>query len=187
MSIRVCLCVCLLTISCGPAFAQEGPAGASATKQHQWLQKFVGSWTVESKGSMGEGQPEMVSKGTIESTSLGGFWVMNRMTADFGGMGFTGVQTVGYDAAKKKYVGTWIDSTSGFMWKYEGFVDDSGKKLVLEATGPDMLDPAKMRLYRDSYEFKTSDDVITTSSMKKDDGTWTTFMTGVGKRVKAKK
>jgi len=167
--------------------AQDAPAATGRTDQHKWLQKFVGHWDVESKGSMGEGQPAMVSKGTIESESLGGFWVMNRMTADFGGMGFTGVQTVGYDPAKKKYVGTWVDSTGSFMWKYEGFVDDSGKKLILEATGPDMMNPEKTRLYRDSYEFVTNDEVITTSSMQKDDGSWSTFMTGRGKRVPAKK
>lgn len=174
-----------LTLLClvQTGFAQDTPSFPSAQDEHKWLQRFVGHWEVENSGSMGEGQPEMVTKGTIDSEMLGGFWIMNRMTADFGGIGFKGVQTVGYDADKKKYVGTWIDSTNGFMWKYEGFVDKSGRKLVLEATGPDMTAPGKMRQYRDSYEFKTDDLVITTSSMKNDDGTWNTFMKGTGKRV----
>ena len=165
------------------AMAQEMPQAPKPTKEHRWLQKFVGTWEVSSAGVAAEGQPAIQSTGKIESTRLGEFWVQNRMEAEFGpGMAFSGIQTVGYDAKKKKYIGTWIDSTNGFMWKYEGFV--KGEKLVLEATGPDMTNPEKTRLYRDSYEFTGENSMKVESSMQAEDGSWTVFMTGKGKRTK---
>lgn len=115
---------------------------------------------------------------------LGGFWVVNKMDAKMTGMTFRGIQTIGYDVEKKKYIGTWIDSTAGFMWKYEGTV--SGNKLTLEADGPDMSNPGKKAKYRDSYEFKTADKVIVKSEMQVN-GKWVTFMEGTGQRKKVEK
>lgn len=178
---RLILVICLLPICVCSVFAQEMP---EPTKHHKWLAKFVGQWDATSKGSMGDGQPAVESKGTMESKMLGGFWLTSTMKADVSGMPFTGVQTIGYSSKKRKYVGTWIDSMNDYMWQYEGFVDESGKKLVLEATGPDMMEPGKTRKYRDAYEFKTDDELKVTSSVENEDGSWTTFMEGTSKRVK---
>lgn len=164
--------------------AQDLPATSEVTSQHQFLKKFVGQWDVKSEGVMAEGQPPVAMTGTIDSNPLGEFWIISRMESKVAGMSFSGIQTLGYDQKKKKYVGTWIDTTGDFMWKYEGFVDDSGKKLILEATGPDMTKPGETRLYRDAYEFKDDNTLITTSSTRKDDGTWMTYMTGTGTRKK---
>ena len=167
------------------AVAQDASSSMpQPTKEHKWLEKFVGTWDAKSKGVMAEGQPPIESKGTIKCTMLGGFWVTNTMETNFGGMPFKGVQTIGYSTKKKKYVGTWVDMMSDYMWQYEGFVDAAGKKLVLEATGPDMIDPEKTRKYRDAYEFKSDDELIVTSSVQNDDGSWTTFMSGTSTRIK---
>lgn len=165
------------------ADAQDLPAASTVTKQHQFLKMFAGQWNVKSEGVMAEGQPAVPMSGKIDSQLLGDFWVVNRMKSEVAGMSFSGIQTVGFDSKKNKYVGTWIDTTADFMWKYEGFVDESGKKLILEATGPDMMNPAETRLYRDAYEFKDKNTIITTSSAQKDDGTWMTFMNGTATRV----
>ena len=79
---------------------------------------------------------------------------------------------------KKKYVGTWVDSMMNHMWRYEGHVDDTGKKLILVAEGPNFMAEGKLTRFRDSYEFKTPDTIIATSEMMSDDGKWFTFMTG---------
>jgi len=168
------------------ADAQALPELPKPTDEHKWLKKFVGHWEMTSKGVMGEGQPPVETKGTIKSEMLGGFWVVNTMTGDVAGMKFKGMQTVGYDTKKKKYVGTWVDSMNNYLWKYQGTVDKSGKKLVLEADGPDMVVPNKTTKYRDAYEFKSGDEMLVTSSMQKPDGKWMTFMTGTAKRKKSK-
>lgn len=181
----VTACILSVGISCFAAAAvQEGmPAMPKPTKEHEWLKKFIGHWETTSKGQAGAGAVMEVS-GTIDSQALGGFWVVNKMDARMQGMAFKGIQTLGYDAQKKKYIGTWIDTTAGFMWKYEGTV--VGNKLSLEADGPDMTTPGKMARYRDSYEFKTADHVIVKSEVKVN-GAWTTYMEGNGKRKKVVK
>jgi hypothetical protein len=47
----------------------------------------------------------------------------------------TAVWTVGYDPQKKKYVGTWVDSVTPYLWTYEGSLDASGRILTLETEG----------------------------------------------------
>ncbi len=151
-------------------------------KEHVWLQQFAGEWDSTSKSVATADHPAMQFSGKFESRMVGGFWVLNEMTADTGDVQFIGIQTIGYDEEKKKYVGTWIDSMMNHMWKYEGTLDDSGKKLSLLAEGPNMLKPGTTATYRDSYEFKSKDHIIATSEMKNEDGEWLTFMTGDLKR-----
>ena len=153
-------------------------------EEHKWLEKFVGEWESESKGSMGEGQPPMECKGSMSSRMLGGFWVVSDMKADMMGTTMQGVQTIGYDAEKKLYVGTWVDSMFGHMWHYEGQVDEKGTTLTLEAEGPNFMEAGKTTKFRDIYEFKSDDHIVATSKMQTSDGQWVTFMVGQVHRKK---
>jgi hypothetical protein len=162
----------------------EMPQMPKPTKEHEWLQKFVGQWKTQSKGVAAEGQPVIETQGTITSQMVGRFWVVNNIEATVSGMAYKGVQTIGYDVKKKKYVGTWIDTMNGFMWQYTGSVEKNGTKLVLEAIGPDMMDPKKTSRYRDAYEFKSNNEVVVTSSMLGPDDKWVTFMTGSSTKTK---
>lgn len=168
---------------CSSLAAQEQPEFPQPSKEHQWLEKFVGEWEVTSSGSMGPEQPAMECAGTITSHMLGGFWVVNEMDSEVMDAPMRGLQIIGYDTAKQKYIGTWVDSFMNHMWQYEGSVDDSGKKLSLVAVGPNHMAGGKITQFRDSYEFKSPDLVISTAEMKGDDGKWMTFMTGEMKRI----
>ena len=163
--------------------AQDIPQ-SEPTKEHEFLKKFVGKWEVETKGQAGEGQPEVAMNGTMEASMFGKFWMVNNCSYDMSGTPvMKGIQTIGYDADKKKYVGTWIDTMLNKMWMYEGTVDESGNKIMLEAEGPDMTDPKKTAMFRDSYEFKSDDEIIATSEVRVN-GKWVTMMTGTAKRKK---
>ena len=164
--------------------AQETPEFPAPQDEHRWLEKFVGEWESESEGTMGPGQPTMKCKGTMSSRTLGGFWIVSELNGDMMGTQMTAIQTIGYDAEKKKYVGTWVDSVMNHMWKYEGSVDKTGKILTFDAEGPDFVIAGKVRPYRDAYEFKSADHIVATSSMLGDDGKWVTFMTGSITRIK---
>lgn len=153
-------------------------------KEHDWLKQFAGEWTSESKASMGPGQPEMECNGTMSARMLGGFWTIVEMQGDMQGTQVNAVMTVGYNVEKKTYIGTWVDSMQDHMWKYEGAVDDTGRKLVLEAEGPDFTQPGKTTKFRDAWEFKSADHIELTSAMLGPDGKWTTFMTGQIRRRK---
>ena len=166
--------------------AQELPQLPEPEKEHQWLQQFVGEWTTKSKADMGPDLPPMECEGSISSRMVGGFWVLNEMKGDMAGTPMVGMQTVGYDSAKKKYVGTWVDSMVNHMWHYEGSVDATGKILTLEAEGPNFMAGGKLTKFQDIYEFKSADEIVIASTMLGEDGKWITFMTGTAKR-KAKK
>jgi hypothetical protein len=163
--------------------AQDAPQFPQPTKEHQWLEQFLGEWDSESECSVGPGQPPMKCKGAMKARMLGGHWLISDVTADMGGVEMTAVQTIGYDPQKKVYVGTWVDSMTNHMWKYEGSVDVTGKILTLEAEGPSFSEPGKMAKYRDAYEFKSKDHIVATSSIQGDDGKWVTFMTGQVRRT----
>ena len=162
--------------------AQEDPQFPEPQKEHEWLKQFVGEWDSVSMAAS-PGQPEMECKGTMSAHMLGGFWVVNESKANVMGSEINSIQTIGYNTEKNKYVGTWVDSAFNHMWHYEGTVDESGKKLSLEATGPDMMNPGKTANYRDSYEFKSADEIVVTSETIIE-GNWVTFMHGTMTRKK---
>ena len=89
-----------------------------------------------------------------------GRWIIGEMKgempAEMGGGKVTAVITLGYDAEKGTYHGTWIDSMHDLLWVYTGTLDSTGKILTLEAEGPNMMDPAdKTKVkYRDVIEIK---------------------------------
>lgn len=161
----------------GALQAQDPGQFPKPQKEHEWLQQFVGEWDSEAEAIMAPGQPPMKCKGTMNFKMLGAFWVIADNKMSMMGMNVSAIFTCGYDAEKKKYVGTWIDSMGGHMWKYEGTVDESGKKLSLHAEGPNMMKEGKMAKYIDNYEFKSKDHIVLTSTMQGDDGKWVQFMT----------
>ena len=57
-----------------------------------------------------EGQPEMEGAATMNAKMLGEMWVVCTSDGEVAGMQYRSMQTIGYDAAKKKFVGTWVDS-----------------------------------------------------------------------------
>lgn len=180
----VCVTVLMSLVGGSALTAQEIPEFPKPSEEHQWLEKFVGEWKTECECSMGPGQKPVKSVGTISSRMVGAFWVINEMNSKMMEMPMRGVQTIGYDPEQKKYVGTWVDSMTNFMWHYRGTVDESGRKLTLSAEGPNFMAEGKTAQFRDAYEFKSPDHIIVTSSMQGEDGEWITFMSGDAKRIK---
>lgn len=176
----------LLTLLAGTTAlrAQEAPAFPTPQKEHQWLQQLAGEWTTEAEANFGPGQPPLKCSGTESVRSIGGFWVVSESKSTPMGMPMTGVMTLGFDPQKKKYIGTWIDSATNHLWKYEGTLDAAGKVLTLEADGPNLLEPGKTGKYRDAIELKSKDHKVLTSSMLGPDGKWVTFMTQNARRKK---
>ncbi|HUG89416.1 MAG TPA: DUF1579 domain-containing protein [Planctomycetaceae bacterium] len=157
--------------------AQEIPEFPKPGKEHQWLGQLVGEWDTEGELFMEPGQPPLKTKGTESVRAIGGFWVLAENKGDFLGQPFTGLLTLGYDAEKKQYVGTWVDSMTGYLWTYEGAVDNAGKVLTLETEGPCPDRPGELSNFKEVLEIKSKDHKVFTSSMQGEDGTWTKMMT----------
>jgi Protein of unknown function (DUF1579) len=156
-----------------------------AQKEHHWLQKLVGEWTFETEAVMAPDKPPEKFKGSESVRSLGEIWVLCEGQGEMPGGGTAKtLMTLGYDPAKKRFVGTFIGSMMTHMWLYDGGLDAAGKVLTLDTVGPSFDTEGKMINYKDTIEFK-SDDVRTLSSnMQGDDGKWTGFMTATYRRKK---
>ena len=175
--------VALLLATAGTLRAQA-PEMPKPAKEHELLQQFVGEWEVKMEAVMGPDAKPIKCEGTEKARSLGEFWIVAEGVSTPMGQKMESVMQLGYDPATKKFIGTWIDSASGHMWKYEGSVDATGKIFTLEAEGPNMLAPGKTAKYRDVTEFKSQDERTLASSMLGEDGKWMQFMAATYKRVK---
>ena len=90
---------------------------------------------------------------------------------------FNGLFTLGYDQDKKKFVGTWVDSMSSHLWKYEGTLDGSRKTLTLETEGPCPMAPEKRSKFRETIELKSKDHKVFSASIQDENGNWVPMMT----------
>ncbi len=158
---------------------------AEPQKEHQWLQRFVGEWEFESEASMGPGQPPIKSKGTESVRSLAGVWVLGEGRGEMpGGEPMTTVITLGYDPARKRFVGTFLASCMTHLWLYDGGLDAAAKVLTLDTEGPSFTAEGKMAKFKDAFEVLSDDHRVLTASVLGDDGQWHQFMTAHYRRVK---
>jgi hypothetical protein len=160
------------------AAAQEFPK-PTITKEHEWLKQLEGEWVTESEAVMEPGKPPIKFKGTETVRSLGGLWYVAELKTDMSGANMMGQMTVGYDAEKRKYVGTWVCNMDPEMISYVGTVD--GKTISLECEGKNPTTGKKCKM-KDVIEVKDKDHKVLTSYVLGDDGKWTQFMTMTSKR-----
>ena len=148
---------------------------AEPQKEHKWLEQLVGEWVTEMEGSGGPDQPPVKHTGTETVRSLT-VWVQceGQMPGD---VPMKTVMTLGYDPAKKKFVGTFIGSIMTNLWVYEGALDASGKVLTLDAEGPSFTDATRTAKYKDTIEILSPDHRTLSSRFQAEDGTWHHFMT----------
>lgn len=144
------------------------------TEEHAWLKQLVGKWDAEIEAFMGPDAEPMKMKGTQSVRMVGGFWSVAENKGEFQGQPFNGIMTLGYDAKKKHYIGTWVDSMTDHMWQYTGKVDKTGKKLTLETTGPNHAGGTSK--FKETIEIKSKDHKLFTSMIQTDDGEWFTMM-----------
>lgn len=175
-SLVLVVAVCAATLE-----AQQPP---QPDKAHEWLMQLVGEWETEAEIVVQPGQPPITFKGTESVRSVGGFWAVSEVHSKIFDQEITGIMTLGYDPQKQKYVGTWIDSNSHHLWQYEGSIDEAGRTLTLEAEGPNMAAPGSTARYRDTFEIKSQDQKVFTSSIEVEPGKWHTFMTVQYRRKK---
>jgi len=175
----------IAAFACGVmiAPAQNMPEMPKPQKEHEWLKKFEGEWESKSQIFMEPGKP-IESKGTETARMMGGFWITSEGKGEMMGSTMNYVMTLGYDTAKKKYVGTMIDSMTSNMWQYVGSLNEAGTILTLETEGPCPMRGGKLTEFKDITEFKSDDHRVFTSMLKDDKGEWVTVFKGEATRKK---
>jgi hypothetical protein len=109
--------------------------------------------------------------------SLDGRWVVLEGTGgEPGGGTHTNIMTLGFDPNRGKYVGTFVSSAMTYLWTYEGALDETGTKLVLDCEGPSFENVGQMARYQDTVELMGDDRRALSSVFLAGDGTWKPVM-----------
>jgi hypothetical protein len=157
---------------------------AEPQKEHHWLEQLVGEWTYEGEAVMGPDQPPMKHKGSQSVRSVGGVWIQGEGKWQMpDGRPATTFLTLGYDTAKKQFVGTFIGSMMTYLWVYNGGLDAAEKVLTLDVEGPSFADPTRTARYQDLIEVVSDDHHILHSQVLADNGQWVRFMTAHYRRA----
>lgn len=156
-------------------------------QEHKWLEQLIGEWRYESEAVMGPDKPPAKFTGAERVRSFGEAWVVSEGKGE-GEAGecsnaFT-LMTLGYDPAKKRFVGTFVGSMMNNLWIYEGTMDSSGNVLTLDTEGPSVKGDGSTMKYKDIIEIKSADHRILRSCFQTEDGEWQEFMTANYQRVK---
>lgn len=162
------------------------PMPAEPQAEHRWLQQLVGEWTTEARMTMAPAAEACTGSESVRS--LGGLWILAEGRGEMpGGGSATMLMTIGYDPAKKRFVGSWIGSMMTHLWLYDGELDASGTTLTLHAEGPDMSPgaaPGKLARYKDVITMQSADHRTLSSHCLGADGNWQQFMSADYRRVK---
>jgi len=164
-----------------PAAACGGP-GSAPTREHGWLHRILGDWTYETEATMPDGSSHKAN-GTEKVRALGPYWVVGEGEGEMpAGGSARWTVTMGYDAAMKRFRGSWVGSMMGFMFLYDGALTEDGMSLPLESQGP-AFDGSGMATYRDTVTMLDANTRTLTSEVQGPDGGWTRFMHGTFRRV----
>ena len=158
---------------------------AQPQKEHEWLHQLIGAWTSEVESKMGPDKPTETFTAKETVRSVGGLWIVCEGQGELPGGGTaTNVMTLGYDPARKRFVGTFIGSMMTHQWVYDGQLDVTGKVLTLDTEGPDFAAEGKLARYKDVIEIKSGDHRVLSAHMLGSDGKWHHFMTANYRRIK---
>src|SRR5581483_6237129 len=144
-----------------PAATAQAPVKPGP--EHERLKKLEGTWDATVKFMGGE------SKGVATyKMDLGGLWLFSTFQGEFGGMPFSGRGVDGYDPAKKKYIGAWVDSMDPSIMTSEGTYDEATKTLTMkgEMKGQD----GKPALHTMKTVYKDPDTMVWTMAGPGPDG-----------------
>ena len=119
---------------------QEGkPPHPIPTDEHGFIRQFEGEWRTSGKGTDMTGKEVDMAGVEYDRMVLGDFWLSFVYRSQINDKPFVGHGMIGYDPAKKKYVGTWVDSMSPYMSQLEGRADAKTNTLTMEVSGVDPM------------------------------------------------
>jgi hypothetical protein len=179
---KVVLCVAVagLGLTYAAAAQEKKPAAPAASQpqgmpplpkpgpEHEILKVQEGTWDATVEMWEKAGTPPMTSKGVETNTLLAGLWLVTDFKGDVMGMPFLGHGILGFDAVKKKYVSTWVDSMSIGPSLGEATYDPATKSLTGWMEGPDMS--GKVTKMKEVSELKDPDTRVFTMYASGPDG-----------------
>lgn len=181
LSVAIALLVCgVLAQSAEHAKVQSEPA-----RDHEWLKQLVGEWDAQFKMYFEPGQPPAEVAGTDAVRALGDHWIVAETRTTMMGAPYTGILSLGYNAEKQHFSGTWIDSMGGNLWVYKGTLNGAGDTMTLQTEGPSLQAPGKTARYKEIIQITGADTRTFTSTTETEDGNWMKLLTIEYRRKKS--
>lgn len=117
----------------GRTIPQDAPM-TELGKEHQWLASHAGEYSAQVGGMFGEAD----GSSRIES-ALGGLWSIKHFESTMMGQPYQGIEILGFDPLREKFVSVWVDSMTPLLMTMEGTYDEGTKTLTMrgESTGMD--------------------------------------------------
>lgn len=156
------------------------PALPKPLAEHEWLQQFVGEWDSETESHLDLDRHPEEGRAFERIRPLGDFWIVNDIDAEMMGKPFHGIQTLGYDVAKKAFIGTWVDSLSCVVWTYQGALNKERTALTLYSEGPCPTNPGQLTQVKDVLELIDQNHKLYTSYILDNHGDWCLCMEARG-------
>jgi hypothetical protein len=118
------------------AYMKMGTPG----ENHTFLKKFVGDWNISTKAWMQPGAEPSMNQGTCTGEMiLDGRFLIEKYKGMMMGQPFEGMQIIGYDNMKQKFVTFWIDNSSTAFYMMDGMLDKAGTTLTDTGMWPDPM------------------------------------------------
>ncbi len=169
------LAVLFVVLSAAPvvvarASAQQMPPMPKPGPEHEILKMDAGTWDASVEIVPGPGAPPMTSKGVEVSTiGCGGMCLITDFKGELmPGVAFQGHGVMTWDAAKKKYTGSWTDSMASGLAISSGTYDPATKKATGTMEGPGMT--GEIVKSRTVVEYKGTDERVMTAYTPGPDG-----------------
>lgn len=135
---KIAALVFLTAIFLSAGLMAQDPPVSAPTIEHQILQNDVGVWDAKIRLFVnGPDTDPVVVTGVETNKMLGDYWLMSELEYDLSGQMMIGRGQFGFDANKKKFIGTWCDSSSPYMNYLEGEWDKSNNTWTYFLSGHD--------------------------------------------------
>ena len=133
--------------------AQEPPEMEKPGEHHRHLKQMAGTWDVKSKFHTIPGQVVEMNGMEVAIMQPGGFWLISDFTGKIMNMPFHGHAVMGYEAHKKRHIGTWVDSFGSVLVTTMGTCSRNGKVTTMIGKGYDPMQKREIT-YKQVYRIK---------------------------------
>lgn len=143
----------ILGLAASTLSAQEPPEMEKPGEHHKHLKMMAGTWDYKSKFHTVPGQIIEMSGVEVARMQPGGFWLISNFTGKITSIPFHGHAVIGYEAHKKKYIGTWADSLGSVLVTSSGTRSKDGKTITMIGRGYEPMQKREIT-YKQVYENK---------------------------------
>jgi hypothetical protein len=146
MAMMIRLTAVVLAIALG-SYLSPAEEPAKPGPEQALLRRMEGVWETKIKLYVQPRKPPVESTGEyMARMEVGGLFLVGEIKSKLLDNEFEARTITGYDPFKKRYAGTWVDSTSSALYTLEGSFDKTGTVYTEIMRGPDPANGKPMKV-----------------------------------------